>query len=140
MYKPCFNMTLQCFNPTLPTWIIISEFDVPVMKGCKWYSLKELRPFITGTSNYACQYEGFNMLFFYIICSVCFTCNMVEYILLVCIDRFSPEFKQWTGAGFCKVLSLRMADRVLNDLLCCLYKYNWCVLVCRFKGKLYILL
>ena len=36
------------------------------------------------------------------------------------------------------VLILIIADQMLNDSLRCAYKYNWCL--CRFIGKLYILL
>ena len=36
------------------------------------------------------------------------------------------------------VLILIIADQILNDSLCCSNTYNWCL--CRFMGKLYILL
>jgi len=38
---------------------MVSEIDVPFMQGRKWYSLKELRPFITGTSRYENGYPEF---------------------------------------------------------------------------------
>ena len=50
----------------------------------------------------------------------------------------------WTGLDFIikdlpSVLILRItANQILINLLCCSYKYNWCL--CRFIGKLYILL
>ena len=50
----------------------------------------------------------------------------------------------WTGLDFIikdlpSVLILRItANQILINLLCCSYKYNWCL--CRFINKLYILL
>ena len=36
------------------------------------------------------------------------------------------------------VTHIMIATQILNDSLCCSYKYNWCL--CRFIGTLYILL
>ena len=46
-----FLNTFSMLNSIKTNTIVKNYFDVPVMKGRKWYSLKkELRPFITGTS------------------------------------------------------------------------------------------
>ena len=48
------------------------------------------------------------------------------------------EYRDFITKHLPSVLILVIADRIMNDSLCCFYKYNWCL--CRFKAKLYICL
>ena len=50
----------------------------------------------------------------------------------------SCEWPNFTIKDLPSVLIIIISDQILNDSLCCLNKYNWCL--CRFIGKLYILL
>ena len=66
----------------------------------------------------------------------------ILYFSFTCVDRWVPN--TWPWAGFhnqgltLSFISLIIADQILNDLLCCSYKYNLCL--CRSIGQLYILL
>ena len=60
---------------------------------------------------------------------------------MVWLPRYG--FTGHTGSNFIikdlpSVLILIITDQILNDSMCCSYKYNWCL--CRFIGKLYIFL
>jgi len=55
--------------------------------------------------------------------------------LVKCLGSSGPDF---IIKDLPSVLIQIIADQLLNDSLCCSNKYNWCL--CRFIGKLYILL
>jgi len=64
---------------------------------------------------------------------------MKEVLTKIGIWTYYLKWDQFYNPGFTlSELILIIADQILNDSLCCSYKYNWCL--CRFIGKLYILL